>query len=89
MDNSPTSLFESYEQDFNGLLLSIQSKLSAATSQGIGESPARDPRTYADDRIEQRKASIRRAELEMDEADDMVRYLISIFEVILILGLLS
>ena len=87
--STEVTLFESYEQDLNGLLLSIQSKLSAATSQGIGESPARDLHTDADDRIEQRKASIRRAELEMDEADDMVRYLISILEVILILGLLS
>lgn len=53
------TLFESYEQDFNGLLVSIQSKLSAATSQGV----------------EQRKASIRRAELDMDEADDMLSHL--------------
>ncbi|KAL1665853.1 hypothetical protein GGF50DRAFT_100004 [Schizophyllum commune] len=57
--STEVTLFESYEQDFNGLLLSIQSKLSAATSQGI----------------EQRKASIRRAELEMDEADDMLSHL--------------
>ena len=87
--STEVTLFESYEQDFNGLLLSIQSKLSAATSQGIGESPLRDPRTNADDRIEQRKASIRRAELEMDEADDMVRYLNIILAVTLILDLFS
>ena len=87
--STEVTLFESYEQDFNGLLLSIQSKLSAATSQGIGEFPARVPHTDAYDGIEQRKASIRRAELEMDEADDMVRCLISLLAVILILGLFS
>ncbi|KAL1744043.1 hypothetical protein HDZ31DRAFT_64455 [Schizophyllum fasciatum] len=57
--STEVTLFESYEQDYSALLASIQSKLAAASSQPI----------------EQRKASLRRAELDMDEADDMLSHL--------------
>ncbi|KAJ7638706.1 vesicle transport v-SNARE protein N-terminus-domain-containing protein [Roridomyces roridus] len=57
MDNSPTSLFDSYEQDFNAFIETIRQKLD-----GEGK----------DDSGEQRKASLRRAEMELDEADEMV-----------------
>ncbi|KAJ7068162.1 vesicle transport v-SNARE protein N-terminus-domain-containing protein [Mycena amicta] len=57
MDNSPTSLFDSYEHDFQQFIDTIRQKLD-----GDGK----------DDSGEQRKASLRRAEMELDEADEMV-----------------
>ncbi|KAI5115269.1 hypothetical protein M0805_001638 [Coniferiporia weirii] len=57
MDNSPTALFDSYEQDFQQIAASIRAKLD-----GDG----------AAERGEQRKASLRRVEMELDEADEMV-----------------
>ncbi|KAI0693406.1 vesicle transport v-SNARE protein N-terminus-domain-containing protein [Cytidiella melzeri] len=57
MDNSPTALFDSYEQDFKQIVNSIREKL-----EGGGEN----------ERGEQRKAVLRRVEMELDEADEMV-----------------
>ncbi|EPQ61357.1 vesicle transport v-snare protein vti1 [Gloeophyllum trabeum ATCC 11539] len=57
MDNSPTALFDSYEQDFQQIIASIRDKL-----EGDGK----------DQRGEQRKAALRRVEMELDEADEMV-----------------
>ncbi|KZT24308.1 V-snare-domain-containing protein [Neolentinus lepideus HHB14362 ss-1] len=57
MDNSPTALFDSYEQDFQQIIASIREKLD-----GDGK----------DQRGEQRKAALRRVEMELDEADEMV-----------------
>ncbi|OCH88838.1 vesicle transport v-snare protein vti1 [Obba rivulosa] len=57
MDNSPTALFDSYEQDFQQLIQSIREKLDGDANQQQGE---------------QRKAALRRVELELDEADEMV-----------------
>ncbi|KAJ2931563.1 hypothetical protein H1R20_g5472, partial [Candolleomyces eurysporus] len=59
MDTSPTALFDSYEQDFKQLIQSLEEKLQA------GE----------DERGEDRKASLRRVEMELDEADEMVPFL--------------
>ncbi|KAF9263517.1 vesicle transport v-snare protein vti1 [Marasmius fiardii PR-910] len=55
MDNSPTSLFDSYEQDFKQFTEQIREKLEGD-----------------DNDTEQRKASLRRVEMELDEADEMV-----------------
>ena len=64
MDNSPTALFDSYEQDFKQIVQSIRGKL---------EGDAQDAQAG-----EQRKAALRRVEMELDEADEMVRvYLLS------------
>jgi vesicle transport through interaction with t-SNAREs 1 len=77
MDNSPTALFDSYEQDFQQLVDSLKEKL---------EGDVKDERTgraladcfcclaYACNAlvVEQRKAGLRRAEMELDEADEMV-----------------
>ncbi|PFH45696.1 hypothetical protein AMATHDRAFT_51524 [Amanita thiersii Skay4041] len=60
MDASPTTLFESYEQDFRHILLGIREKL-----EGHGR----------EQRGEQRKAALRRVEIELDEADDIVSQL--------------
>ncbi|KAK0242744.1 vesicle transport v-SNARE protein N-terminus-domain-containing protein [Armillaria nabsnona] len=57
MDNSPTSLFDSYEQDYKQLIDALRPKL-----EGDDKS----------ENAEQRKATLRRAEMELDEADEMV-----------------
>jgi len=57
MDPSPASLFDSYEQDFQQILQSIRDKL-----EGDG----------TDQRGEQKKAALRRVEMELDEADEVV-----------------
>ncbi|TFY76529.1 hypothetical protein EWM64_g7485 [Hericium alpestre] len=57
MDSSPTALFDSYEQDFQQILQSIREKLD-------GEAK--------DERGEKKKAALRRVEMELDEADEMV-----------------
>ncbi|KAI0271263.1 t-SNARE [Gloeopeniophorella convolvens] len=57
MDSSPTSLFDSYEQDFQQILQSIRDKLEGDA---------------ADQRGEQKKAALRRVEMELDEADEMI-----------------
>ena len=58
MDNSPTALFDSYEQDFKQIIQSIRGKLDGDAQDAQGE---------------QRKAALRRVEMELDEADEMVR----------------
>lgn len=58
MDSSPTTLFDSYEQDFKQIVQSIRDKLDGDAKDGQGE---------------QRKAALRRVEMELDEADEMVR----------------
>ncbi|KAG8844950.1 hypothetical protein FRB96_002785 [Tulasnella sp. 330] len=57
MDNSPTALFDSYEQDFKTIIDSIREKLEVEAGAQKGE---------------QRKATLRRVEMELDEADEMV-----------------
>ncbi|KAG5650479.1 hypothetical protein H0H81_012115 [Sphagnurus paluster] len=54
MEQTPTALFTSYEQDFRHILAGIKEKLEAT---GHGE---------------QRKAVLRKVEIELDEADDIV-----------------
>ncbi|KAI0820098.1 vesicle transport v-snare protein vti1 [Trametes gibbosa] len=57
MDTSPTALFDSYEQDFKQIIQSIRDKLDGDTHDAQGEA---------------RKAALRRVEMELDEADEMV-----------------
>ncbi|KZT68519.1 V-snare-domain-containing protein [Daedalea quercina L-15889] len=57
MDQSPTALFDSYESDFKQIIASIREKLDGDAK---GE------------QAEQRKAALRRVEMELDEADEMV-----------------
>jgi len=56
MDTSPTALFDSYEQDFKQFIETIREKLEGDENQDG----------------EHRKASLRRVEMELDEADEMV-----------------
>jgi len=57
MDTSPTALFDSYEQDFKQFIDVIRQKL---------ESESKDEPT------DQRKTALRRVDMELDEADEMV-----------------
>jgi vesicle transport through interaction with t-SNAREs protein 1 len=57
MDTSPTTLFSNYEQDFQQIITSIRGKLEG------------DPMAEG---VEQRKTALRRVEMELDEADEMV-----------------
>ena len=57
MDNSPSGLFDSYEQDFQHIIESVRDKL-----EGKGK----------DEQGEARKASLRRVEMDLDEAEEMV-----------------
>ncbi|KAF4619850.1 hypothetical protein D9613_005144 [Agrocybe pediades] len=57
MDTSPTALFDSYEQELLQFIDTIRTKLDS--SNGENEQ-------------EQRKASLRRVEMELEEADEMV-----------------
>jgi vesicle transport through interaction with t-SNAREs protein 1 len=56
MDTSPTALFESYEQDFRQLIEAVHEKLE---DNGADEK-------------EKRKSNLRRVEMELEEADEMV-----------------
>ncbi|KAG9219768.1 hypothetical protein CCMSSC00406_0008145 [Pleurotus cornucopiae] len=60
---SPLSIFESYEHDFQDLIREIKSKLD-----GEGSNASSGSRLAT----EQRKATLRRVELELDEADDLL-----------------
>ncbi|KAF8913797.1 vesicle transport v-snare protein vti1 [Gymnopilus junonius] len=56
MDTSPTALFDSYEQDFRQFIETIHEKLQA--NDGTDK--------------EQRRSTLRRVEMDLDEADEMV-----------------
>ncbi|WWC92820.1 uncharacterized protein L201_007779 [Kwoniella dendrophila CBS 6074] len=57
MDNSPTALFENYDEDFKQLLASLKSKLEGDVKQLKGE---------------QRKAALKKVSEELDEAEEIV-----------------
>ncbi|KAH0587443.1 hypothetical protein H2248_006232 [Termitomyces sp. 'cryptogamus'] len=57
MNSAPTALFESYEQDFQQFIGTIGKRLEEADSNERGE---------------ERKATLRRVDMELDEADEMV-----------------
>ncbi|KIK06802.1 hypothetical protein K443DRAFT_252040 [Laccaria amethystina LaAM-08-1] len=57
MDTSPTALFDSYEQDFRQFIEIIRDKLEGDAKEEQGE---------------QRSATLRQVEMELDEADEMV-----------------
>ncbi|KAF8625143.1 hypothetical protein AX17_006921 [Amanita inopinata Kibby_2008] len=60
MDSSPAGLFDSYELDFRHIIEGIRDKLEVDGKVERGE---------------QRKATLRRVEIELDEADDIVSQL--------------
>ncbi|KAL0563915.1 t-SNARE VTI1 [Marasmius crinis-equi] len=60
MDETPTGLFNAYHQDFEHIIRSVRDKLERDVHEQHGE---------------QRKATLRRVEIELDEADDLVSQL--------------
>lgn len=60
MDQTPTALFDSYEQDLRHIISSVSDKLEGSGKNLVGE---------------QWKAALRRVEIELDEADDIVSQL--------------
>ncbi|KAG6855090.1 hypothetical protein C0991_006019 [Blastosporella zonata] len=57
MNSAPTALFDSYEQDFQQFISTIRKRLEGEESHERGE---------------ERKATLRRVDMELDEADEMV-----------------
>jgi len=75
MDNSPTALFDSYEQDFNHFSETIKDKLeSESKDESAGTSRNMQFTLVFTVNTEQRKATLRRVEMELDEADEMVSF---------------
>ena len=76
MDTTPTALFDSYELDFKHIIRSISDKLEGNGKNQLGGICAVTTTcTYNKlTRVwqEQRKAALRKVELELDEADDIV-----------------
>ena len=76
MDATPTALFDSYEQDFKHIIRSISDKLEGNGKNQLGGMccyylPVHTSQPYPVWQ-EQRKAALRKVELELDEADDIV-----------------
>ncbi|KAG7094338.1 hypothetical protein E1B28_007937 [Marasmius oreades] len=60
MDETPTGLFDAYHGDFEHIIQGVKNKLDKEVLEQYGE---------------QRKATLRRVEIELDEADDLVSQL--------------
>ncbi|KAH8079770.1 t-SNARE [Filobasidium floriforme] len=58
MDNSPTALFENYDEDFKSLLTSLKQKLDGGAIRDLSG--------------EQRKSSLKKVEAELDEAEEII-----------------
>lgn len=75
MDSSPASLFDSYEQDFQQILQSIRQRLEGDGSDQRGGTSETHLVCFSRPQFfssEQKKAVLRRVEMELDEADEMV-----------------
>jgi len=89
MDQTPTTLFDSYEQDFRHIISGISDKLEGGGKNLVGGMLCVRSCTVStsshSSTLEQRKAALRRVEIELDEADDIVCSLSCVFGV----GILS
>ena len=77
MDDSPTNLFDSYEQDFRHIISGISDKLEGNGKNQQGGKRIAQSAVFRYPNLsllasEQRKAALRKVELELDEADDIV-----------------
>lgn len=76
MDQTPTALFNSYEQDFRHIVNSISEKLEGNGKNQLGgeftSTVVSKLASYSSSGTEQRKAALRKVEIELDEADDIV-----------------
>lgn len=71
MDVAPgLELFESYEGDLQQVISSVTEKISQASDESAGGGHAGGGHRAA---VESRKAGLRRAEMELEEADEIVR----------------
>jgi vesicle transport through interaction with t-SNAREs protein 1 len=80
MDQTPSALFDSYEQDFRHIISGISDSLEGSGRSLIGGSVLRVQcpilHLILQCLLEQRKATLRRVEIELDEADDIVCFLL-------------
>ncbi|THU94931.1 vesicle transport v-snare protein vti1 [Dendrothele bispora CBS 962.96] len=60
MDSTPVTLFESYHQDYEHIIRGVKQKLEKDAQEQRGE---------------QRKATLRRVEMDLDSADDLISQL--------------
>lgn len=74
MDNSPTALFDSYEHDFKDIIETVREKVEGdGKSERGGSCRLFGCMTLTDSGFsEQRKTALRRVEMELDEADELV-----------------
>ena len=79
MDTSPTALFESYEQDYKLLIQSLDDRLaSVKADDGLKGGEQRSIFLCSLSSLcliygtEERKSALRRVEMELEEADEMV-----------------
>jgi vesicle transport through interaction with t-SNAREs 1 len=72
MDGSPTALFEAYEHDFKNLIQTIRQKLDDNSPDEPSGIIFIHNLFISHGALEQRKATLRRAEMELEEADEMV-----------------
>ena len=76
MDTSPTALFDSYEQDFRQFIETIREKLEDNANNNEGGEGYHTITWYQVSYLtyppEQQKSTLRRVEMELDEADEMV-----------------
>ena len=77
MDSSPAGLFDSYDQDFKHIIRGIRDKLEGSGKPergGMAISPLQSRFFLFSCYAEQRKAALRRVEIELDEADDIASH---------------
>jgi vesicle transport through interaction with t-SNAREs protein 1 len=75
MDNFPTALFDSYEQDFRQIIDSIHSELDRDGNEERGGTctvSISNSRFTTLNFTEERKAALRRVVMDLDEADELV-----------------
>ena len=79
MDQTPVALFDAFEQDFRHIINSISEKLEGSGKNQLGGALNMPLcrclmlTAYK----EQRKAALRKVEIELDEADDIVSFVLS------------
>lgn len=74
--STPDNLFDAYHSDYQHLIGSVRNKLEKDAQEQQGGMPLIDApalcRLVELVNVEQRKATLRRVEIELDEADDIV-----------------
>jgi vesicle transport through interaction with t-SNAREs 1 len=71
MEHTPATLFDAYDADYQHLISSIKTKLDVEIKNQQG-GKCLSLSCCLLSQVEQRKATLRRVEIELDEADDIV-----------------